>query len=196
VKHVSAPVATDLLFRLLCCSPRVQVLRSRALVYWSAECVFPSSGADRELPADCEAKHVKDIRKGAVYFQSTEGSLQRCVLANNADSGLTAIGGASARVQGCKFVGNAFSIFVQRASVVYTDTPTLVQSRGCNFCTDTGGYGPVLPLSEVPTGVRFLTGTDTAFVALQLVRPRLLVTSALIPVCKQYLFLLLRCLWI
>jgi hypothetical protein len=106
---------------------------------------------------------------GGVAVSKTQGSLQRCVFAKNIDNGLVVVDQGSARVEGCQFTGNEYDIFVQDDSVLYTDTPALAKSLGCRNCTST--YGPVESLSKVPTGLPFPTGTDTAFVALQLVRP-------------------------
>jgi hypothetical protein len=74
-------------------------------------------------------------------------------------------------VEGCEFVDNGYDINVWPDSVLYTDTPALANSLGCSTCDSTTKYGPVRSLSEVPTSTKFPTGTDPAFVALQLVRP-------------------------
>jgi hypothetical protein len=134
-----------------------------------AECKFQSNGADRELPADCEASH-SSMDGGGVAVSGTQGLLQRCVFAENTDNGLVVVEKGSARVEGCQFIGNEYDIFVEVDSVLYTDTPALANSLGCSNCS-ASKYGPVGSLSKVPTGLPFPTGTDTAFVALQLVRP-------------------------
>jgi hypothetical protein len=132
--------------------------------------MLQSNGADRHLPADCEVRHAAEEYAG-VAADGTEVSLQRCLFANNPSIGVSSRETGSVRVEGCEFVDNGYNIRVWTDSVLYTDNLALANSMGCHDCDSTEEYGPVRPLSDVPTSTKFLADTDPDFVALQLVRP-------------------------
>jgi hypothetical protein len=128
-------------------------------------------------PADSEVRFTAE-RAGGVAVNSTNVSLQRCLLADNPDEALGTRDSGNVRMEGCKFERNAFDINVQPSSVLYTDTPASALSMGCVMatvkeanisCNASTKYGSVLPLASSGSEM-FLTEEDVPFVALQLVR--------------------------
>jgi hypothetical protein len=119
------------------------------------------------LPADCEI-HASVDSGGSIAVDDTGVSLQRCLLADG-PGGLYVRDSGSARLEGCEFVRNVNDTHVWSDSFLYTDNPASSLSMGCDTCDASQTYGPVLPLASAPAG-EFLSGNDTAFVVLQLVR--------------------------
>jgi hypothetical protein len=116
--------------------------------------------------ADCEVRHTA-VEKGGIRLNETNASLERCLFADNRDNGVYCELG-STRMEACTFLRNGFDIYITYDAFLFTDTPASALSMGCVGCTSSN-FGPVLPLASAPAG-EFLTGGDTDFVALQLVR--------------------------
>jgi hypothetical protein len=117
------------------------------------------------VPTDCEARQSA-ASFGGISIDSTKVSLHRCLFADNKHFGVLCHDRGRVRLEGCEFVRNGYDLRVWPEGIVFTDTPASNLIMGCSTCDASTVYGPVLPLTDVPSG-KFLTGEDSGFMALQ-----------------------------
>jgi hypothetical protein len=106
---------------------------------------------------------------GGLSVNRTEVSLQRCVFAENMSTGVYCAQRSTVRSEDSMFLSNGNDTFIDNSSRLYSDIPASNLSVGCYNCDESFEFGPVLPLQQAPAEL-FLTGNDTNFLALQLVR--------------------------